>query len=184
MNWRGSFISVVVAAIVVAVLGYGLTRDPSQIISPLPGREAPDFTLALLDPTEAEDSVRLASLRGEVVVLNFWASWCLACRDEHRDLSEAATWYEGKGVRFYGVLYDDAPENGRRWIREMGGQTYPSIVDRNERTAIDYGLYGVPETFIIDANGRVVHKKVGPVTVTELRRMIDPLLATDPPAGS
>jgi cytochrome c biogenesis protein CcmG/thiol:disulfide interchange protein DsbE len=160
----------------VAVLAFGLTRDPSQIISPLPGREAPDFALPVMDPTEALDSVRLAGMRGEVVVLNFWASWCLECRYEHADLSRVALHYQDRGVRFFGVLYEDSPNNGRRWIEQMGGQEYPSLVDPGSKTAVKYGLYGVPETFIIDQTGKVVHKQVGAVTEGLLRSVIDPLL--------
>ncbi len=181
MNWPRAFVGLGVALAISGLLAFGLTRDPNEIISPLPGQEAPGFALPVMDPDAARDSVHLAGLRGEVVVLNFWASWCLACRDEHFDLSETARHYDGKGVRFFGVLYQDSPANGLRWIREMGGQSYPSLNDDGSRTAISYGLYGVPETFIIDQSGRVVHKQVGPITAAVLRRVIDPLL--DAPAG-
>jgi cytochrome c biogenesis protein CcmG/thiol:disulfide interchange protein DsbE len=179
MNWRRSLVGLGIAVLFVAVLAFGLTRDPSQIISPLPGRPAPAFALPVMDPVAALDSVKLAQLRGEVVVLNFWASWCLECRYEHEDLSRTAVHYEGKGVRFFGVLYEDTPNNGRRWIQQMGGQSYPSLVDPGSKAAVQYGLYGVPETFIIDQNGTVVHKQVGVVNETLLRTIIDPLLAGD-----
>lgn len=177
MSWRRTIIAILACVPIVALLAYGLTRDPDAIPSPLPGKEAPVFNLATL---EGADSVDLTALRGKVVVLNFWASWCLQCRDEHADLSLAANLYREKGVEFYGVLYQDQPENGRRWILEMGGQSYSSLLDPGARTAVDYGLYGVPETFIIDQQGRVVHKKIGPTTVSELASMIDPLLAAAP----
>jgi cytochrome c biogenesis protein CcmG/thiol:disulfide interchange protein DsbE len=178
MNWRRSLIGLGIAVLFVAVLAFGLTRDPSQINSPLPGRPAPDFVLPVMDPTGTLDSVRLAQMRGEVVVLNFWASWCLECRYEHSDLSRTATHYEGRGVRFFGILYEDSPNNGRRWIEMMGGQTYPSLVDPGSKAAVQYGLYGAPETFIIDQNGIVVHKQVGVVNEALLRQIIDPLLTT------
>jgi len=183
MNWRRAWIGLGIGLAITALLAYGLTRDPNEIISPLPGQEAPTFTLPFMHPAAAKDSVRLAHLRGDVVVLNFWASWCLACRDEHFDLSETARHYEGRGVRFYGVLYQDVPANGMRWIEEMGGQSYASLRDEGSRTAIAYGLYGVPETFIIDQAGRVVHKQVGPITSAILRRIIDPLLNNEAGAG-
>ncbi|MGH7501596.1 MAG: TlpA family protein disulfide reductase [Longimicrobiales bacterium] len=177
MNWRRSLIGLVVAVSLVGVLAFGLTRDPSRIISPLPGRDAPDFALPLMDPTEVLDSVRLAHMRGDVVVLNFWASWCLECRYEHEDLSLAALHYAGQPVRFFGVVYEDTPNNARRWIEAMGGQEYPSLLDPGSKTAVNYGLFGVPETFVIDRHGKVVHKQVGVVTERLLRSVIDPLLA-------
>ena len=85
--------------------------------------------------------------------------------------------YQGKGVRFFGVLYNDEPENGKRWIEEMGGQSYPTLLDPGSLTAINYGLYGVPETFIIDQTGMVVHKQIGPITTALLSQLLNPLLS-------
>ena len=188
MNWPRAFAGVVGASPFVALLAWGMTRDPSEIPSPLPGRAAPPFALAVFArgdsaPSAGEqDTVRLARHRGEVVVLNYWASWCLACRSEHAVLSEAAAGYRAAGdVRFYGVLYNDSPDAGRAWIAEMGGQSYPSLLDPASRTAIDYGLYGVPETFFIGRDGRVAYKHVGPVTPALLRRTIDSLRALPSP---
>lgn len=183
-GWR-PVIALLIALPVVALLGYGLTRDPREIPSPLPGRPAPEFALAVLPtgdvggpqaPGEG-DTVRLADYRGHVVVLNFWASWCLACRDEHAALSMAAEAYRERGVQFLGVVYNDSPGNARRWIRDMGGQAYPSLLDPGSRTAIDYGLYGVPETYFIGRDGRVAYKHVGPVTMALLVEWLDRLLA-------
>lgn len=174
MNWRRALIGAVVALAIVSLLAYGLTQDPKTIESPLPGKEAPNFALAKMD---GGDSVNLAKLRGSIVVLNFWASWCLACRDEHTALSEAALAYQGKGVHFFGVLYQDTPENGRQWIQMMGGQSYPTLLDPGLRTAIDFGLYGVPETYFIDANGMIAEKKIGPVTPGYLTEVLDRMLA-------
>lgn len=181
MNWRKSALGIGISVPILALLAYGMTLDPRTLPSPLPGKEAPDFALAMLD---APDTVRLADLRGEVVVLNFWASWCMECRYEHSDLSLAATMYEPRGVRFYGVLYNDTPANGRAWIRDMGGQTYPALLDAGSRTAVSYGLYGVPETFIIDRNGVVVHKQIGPITLSKIAALLEPLLVdADDAAG-
>lgn len=181
MNWRRSAAGIGVALPIIGLLAYGMTTDPRELPSTLPGKTAPDFTLAVMD---APDTVRLSEHRGEVVVVNFWASWCLSCRDEHSDLSSTAEAYAARGVRFYGVVYNDTESNARRWISEMGGQSYPSLIDPGSRTAIDYGLYAVPETVVIDREGRVVHKQIGPITAARLASLLDPLLATPRRAGA
>lgn len=175
MNWRRSAAGIAVSMPILALLAYGMTLDPNEIPSPLPGRPAPEFVLPVMDAPG--DSVRLSDHLGDVVVINFWASWCLECRHEHADLSLAATRYGPRGVHFYGILYNDTPANGRAWIREMGGQSYPALMDEGSRTAIGYGLYGVPETFIIDAEGTVVHKQIGPITMSKLASILEPLLS-------
>ena len=183
MNWKRATIAAAAAAPVIWLFAWGMSRDPNNIPSPLPGREAPAFQLAVFAPRQGSlqrpvgDSVRLDKLRGHVVVLNFWASWCLACRDEHALMSMVAQEYAGQPVTFLGVLYNDVPDKGRAWISEMGGQSYPSVDDPGARTAIDYGLYGVPETFFLDVNGRVAFKNTGPVTSNVLHQKIDSLMA-------
>ena len=184
MNWKRAF--VVTAGIglpLIALLAYGMTRDPRDIPSPLPGRAAPAFTRAVFatgsDAALARpvgDSVSLTSMRGQVVVVNFWASWCLACRVEHEDLSLAAQKYANRDVKFYGMLYNDKEQFGLDWIEKMGGQSYPSLSDPGARTAIDYGLYGVPETFVIDQRGMVARKFTGPVSAMQLGQVLDSLL--------
>ncbi|HEX6066274.1 MAG TPA: redoxin domain-containing protein [Longimicrobiales bacterium] len=173
MNWRRSLVGVGMAVPIVMLLGYGLTRDPRQIDSPLPGRPAPDFSLPTLQPG---DSIKLSELRGNVVVVNFWASWCIPCRDEHPVLLAASQVYEPKGVRFVGIAYNDKPEDSQRWLDELGS-AYPSLVDNGARTAIDYGVSGVPETFILDKQGVVAFKKFGPITSGEITQKLDSLLA-------
>lgn len=183
MNWKRAAISVAVLSPVILLLAYGLTRDPKEIPSPLPGKPAPEFALAVFAPGSGAtartvgDTIKLASHRGDVVVLNFWASWCLECRVEHRGLSTVATAYRDKGVHFYGVLYNDVTTAGLEWISQMGGQVYPGLVDRGSRTAIDYGLYGVPETFLITRDGRVAYKHVGPIDEVLLSQKLDSLLS-------
>ncbi|HUF27347.1 MAG TPA: redoxin domain-containing protein [Gemmatimonadaceae bacterium] len=165
MNWSRSLLAVAAGVPLLALLAFGLTRDPREIPSPLPGRAAPPFALPMMrDGATTADTVRLTDHRGEVVVVNFWASWCLECRYEHRALSNVASAFAGQGVRFFGILYNDVPSRGDEWIRAMGGQSYPALVDRGTRTAIDYGVYGIPETFIIDATGTVAYKHIGPIT--------------------
>ena len=187
MNWKRSFVVTVgIGLPLIALLSYGMTRDPRDIPSPLPGRQAPLFTRAVFATGHdsvltqpAGDSVRLAAMRGRVVVLNFWASWCLACRQEHEELSMVASQYGARGVKFYGMLYNDKEQFGLDWIEKMGGQSYPSLSDPGARTAIDYGLYGVPETFVVDQRGLVAHKFTGPVTSQQLSFVIDSLLKAD-----
>lgn len=190
MNWRRAAFAASLTIPVIALFAYGLRQDPREIPSPLPGNAAPPFALTVFSPGEAPlrrpigDTVRLVDLRGRVVVLNFWASWCLSCRDEHAGLTELARQYAGKPVTFLGSLYQDNPDAGKSWIAEMGGQSYPSLDDPGARTAIDYGLYGVPETFFIGLDGRIAFKITGPASPLIVRRVVDSLLATLPAVGS
>lgn len=181
MSWKRALVAGAIVLPLLGLLAFGMTRNPNVIPSPLPGREAPNFELVTMPLDESEAAapatVDLAALRGNVVVLNFWASWCLACRDEHRPLSNVARAYADRPVRFFGVVYNDSPDNARDWIEAMGGQSYPALLDPDARTAIDYGLYGVPETFIIGPDGRVRHKIIGPASEQELRTQIEMLLA-------
>ena len=184
MNWRRAAIATASAIPLVALFAYGMTRDPREIPSPLPGKPAPDFALEVIragdeqaaDQAQPGDTIRSSDLRGQIVVLNFWASWCLACRDEHAVLSATAQTYAGRGVRFLGVLYNDRPASGIEWITQMGGQSYPAVKDFRSRTAIDFGLYGVPETFIIAPDGTVAYKHIGPVTSQVLTDQIERIL--------
>lgn len=187
MNWKRAFIAAAVGLPIVALLRFGMTRDPRAIASPLPGRPAPTFDLAvfapgsgLFAPTPGE-RVRFADLKGKVVVVNFWASWCLPCRDEHAGLTEVATRYADKDVQFVGILYNDVTANALRWIQEMGGQSYPALLDPGTRTAIDFGVYGVPETFFIGRDGTVASKYTGPIPPGVLAARIDSLLAAPAP---
>jgi cytochrome c biogenesis protein CcmG, thiol:disulfide interchange protein DsbE len=192
MDWKRAFmVTGAIGAPILALLAFGMTRDPRQIPSPLPGKAAPAWTHEVFAPgadavlrREVGDTVRLADHQGQVVVINFWASWCLACRDEHSDLSIAASQLADRGVKTYGVLYNDKEENGVRWISDMGGQSYPSLADPGARTAIEYGLYGVPETVVIDQSGKVAHKFIGPVTADALMRKVDSVLAAGGSSGS
>ena len=183
MNWRRAAIASATAAPVIALLAWGMTVDPKEIVSPLPGRNAPEFALGVFAPGQPPlarkvgDTISLGALRGKVVVLNFWASWCLECRTEHRDLSTVAMNNAARPVQFVGILYNDVAKAGLDWINEMGGQAYPATLDPGAHTAIDYGLYGVPETFVIDGTGRVAYKHTGPFPGPLLQFKIDSLLA-------
>ena len=186
MNWKRATIAVLASTPIIALFAFGFTRNPAEIPSPLPGRDAPAFSLAVFAPGEPPlsrsfgDTIRLRDLQGKVVVMNFWASWCLACRDEHVALSETARRYAGRPTQFLGVLYNDRPSAGIRWIAQMGGQSYPSVTDPRSRTAIDYGLYGVPETFIVDPQGRIAYKHLGPISEAVLSQWIDSLMPKVP----
>ena len=158
-------------ALVLLVLGVGLTRDPSRIASPLVCRAAPDFRLQALDGRW----VRLADYCGRPVVLNFWASWCPPCRDEAPLLANAAATYGPNGLVMLGVVFQDSPDAARAFMAGFG-QRYPGLVDPDGRTALDYGVGGIPETFFIGRGGTIVAKQVGPVTEASLRADIDAIL--------
>jgi len=141
-----------------AVLVMNLGRDPHLIDSPLVGRTAPPFTLV---PVSGGDPVSLARLRGRPVVLNFWATWCVPCLQEHPVLLSFARSL-GDDVAFVGVVYQDDENSVRTWLGRRGS-AYPSLVDPQSRTAIAYGVLGVPETFFIDPQGTIVAKHMGPL---------------------
>jgi cytochrome c biogenesis protein CcmG/thiol:disulfide interchange protein DsbE len=163
---------VALAGMLAALFGFGLSTDPTLVDSPLIGRRAPDFDLSSLDGT---GTLRLSSLRGRVVVLNFWASWCGPCRKEHPDLQ--ATWdrYRSQGVVVVGISYQDTAADGLAFFRELGGD-WPLLEDERSRTALAYGVTGVPETFVIDPSGRVAAKFFGPVSYPGLTDEIVTLL--------
>jgi cytochrome c biogenesis protein CcmG/thiol:disulfide interchange protein DsbE len=141
---------------VVGLLAYGFTTDPRKIPSTLVGSQAPDFELRLLDGRV----VRLSGFRGRAVFLNFWASWCPPCRAEARLLEEAWRQVKDREIVFLGVNIQDTDEGARRFIEEFG-ITYPNGRDPQSRIAIDYGVYGIPETFFIDREGRITYKHIG-----------------------
>ena len=159
-------------ALVCLLLGFGLSRDPTAIRSPLVGRRAPSFALETLG---GSSTIRLSDLRGQVVVLNFWASWCAECRLEHPALAEAWELYGDRGAVIVGVLYQDTKGAALAYAREMGGG-WPLVEDPGARTALSYGVYGVPETFFIGRDGRIASKVTGPVSRETLTRWIPRLL--------
>lgn len=137
----------------------GLGRDPRQIDSPLVGQQAPGFRLT---PVGGGQPVALDSLRGKVVVLNFWATWCVPCYQEHPVLVEAAR-NAGADTVYLGVVYDDEESKVKAFL-EKQGSSYPSLLDDNGKTAIAYGVYGVPESFFLSPDGKVAAKYVGPLS--------------------
>jgi len=163
LNQRVLLVGLAVVAPLVAVLTMNLGRNPHVIGSPLVGRAAPDFSLRPLDGGEP---VTLASLRGRPVVINFWATWCVPCFQEHALLVSTARSLAER-ARFIGVIYEDSEEQVRGFLARQGS-AYPSLVDPGSRTAIAFGIFGVPETFFIDAEGRIAAKHVGPLDAQSL----------------
>jgi len=144
------------ALVVLPLLGVllaNIRRDPTSVRSPLVGRAAPEFTLA---PVGGGAPVTLASLRGKPIVINFWATYCVPCLQEHALLQAVARATAGR-VTFLGVVYDDEESKVRAFMAEEGA-SYPVLIDHGGRTAIAFGVAGVPETFFIDAQGRILYK--------------------------
>ena len=158
-------------AVLCAFLLVGLWRDPREVPSPLVGKPAPAFTLAQLhDPAK---TLAPADLKGQVWLLNVWASWCVSCREEHPLLVELR---RAKIVPVVGLDYKDDPAAGMRWLTENGDPYDVSVVDRDGRAGIDWGVYGVPETFVVDKAGTIRYKQIGPLTVEALKTKILPLV--------
>ena len=159
--------------LVIAVfLGVGLTRDPRKLPSTMIDRPAPQFTLKQVSALDKTFSP--ADMKGQVWMLNVWASWCTACRVEHPLLVEIA---RSNIVPLIGLDYKDKPEEALKFLAQQGNPYMLSALDLEGRVGIDYGVYGVPETFIIDKNGRIRHKHVGPITPESLQKEILPIIA-------
>ncbi len=157
--------------VLVVFLGAGLRLDPREVPSPLIGKPAPEFKLPLLH--DANATVSRQDLLGQVWMLNVWASWCVACREEHPYMVDFA---RRKLVPIYGLNYKDTRELGSQWLARLGNPYVASLFDSDGRLGIDFGVYGVPETFIIDRQGVIRYKHIGPVTPDVLRDKIEPLL--------
>jgi len=164
-------IPLLIFAVLLVFLAIGLTRNPSEVPSPLINKPAPVFQLPLLHtPEKVFDS---KSMQGQVWLLNTWASWCVACREEHPVLMEYA---KTKSIPLIGLDYKDKPADGRKWLARFGNPYDFSISDLDGRVGIDFGVYGVPETFLIDKQGLIRYKHIGPVTPQALKETIIPLI--------
>ena len=155
----------------------GLGRNPNEIPSPLIGKEAPAFELPRLAGVAAPDtstnSISSASLRGKPYLLNVWASWCMPCLQEHPQMMALAQRHR---IRMVGMNYKDRPEDARRWLARNGNPFDEIMVDAQGRTAIDFGVYGVPETFLIDGKGRIRRKIVGAISIETLQNELLPAI--------
>jgi cytochrome c biogenesis protein CcmG, thiol:disulfide interchange protein DsbE len=158
-------------AAIVAFLTISVGRPSGPIDTPIVGRPAPAFDLQTLDGGR----MSLAELPGSPVVLNFWASWCIPCREEAPLLTAADAAYRSQGLRVLGVVYQDSAENARDFM-ERYGQGYAGLLDADGRTAIDYGVFGIPETFFIDRAGIVRSRQLGALTEADLRRQIEAIV--------
>jgi len=171
LMWKKLLIPIAIVFPIIGLLAYGFTRNPREIPSPLVGKPAPSFTLPLFDG----GTLRLQDLRGKVVFLNFWASWCPPCRAEARTLEAAWRAYKEREVVFVGVNIQDREPDARAFLQEFS-ITYPNGVDRGSRISIDYGLWGVPETFIIDRSGRITYKHIGLLGLGTITARLDEAL--------
>jgi len=160
-----------VFAVLVVFLAAGLRLNPREVPSPLIGKPAPVFQLARLH--ESGKMLSKQDLLGQVWLLNVWASWCVSCREEHPVLVEFA---KRNVVPIYGLNYKDQRDDALAWLQQFGDPYTQSIVDADGRVGIDYGVYGVPETFVIDKAGVIRYKQIGPVTPEALKDKILPLV--------
>ncbi|MGD9404412.1 MAG: TlpA disulfide reductase family protein [Anaerolineae bacterium] len=159
----------VIVLIVVALLVYSVAAGPSE--PPLVGSPVPDFEFTALDGS----TMNLGANRGSVVVVNFFASWCDPCREEAAALEETWRAYQGQDVQFYGIAYKDADSKAQAFLDEFD-VSYPSTVDTSNRSAREYGVTGVPETFVVDRQGLLVHHFLGPITQVQLAQEIEQAL--------
>jgi cytochrome c biogenesis protein CcmG/thiol:disulfide interchange protein DsbE len=171
LSWRRAALPLAVFVVLVGLLALGLRHDPRELPSPLVGRPAPAFRVATLvgpTPQLARDD-----LRGQVWMLNVWASWCAACRIEHPVLVDFA---RGGALPVYGLNYKDTTPEALRWLAAHGDPYQASLSDPEGRLGMEFGVYGVPETFLIDQEGIVRFKHVGPLTPEVLQQQILPLV--------
>jgi len=162
----------VIFVVLAGFLFIGLGLNPREVPSPLIDKPAPAFTLQQLhDPSQQFSS---QDMKGQVWLLNVWASWCVSCRQEHPVLMDLAS---QNIVPVYGLDYKDKREDGLAWLRNGGDPYVLSVSDTEGRIGIDYGVYGVPETYVIDKQGVIRYKQIGPVTVQSLKEKILPMVA-------
>lgn len=167
----GVLVPLAVFLVLAVFLGIGLTLDPRKIPSPLIGKPVPEFELP---PVKGRTlGLAAANLKGEVSLVNVFASWCAACRDEH------PLWIQVQRsgvVPIHGLNYKDKPDDAQAWLKELGDPYTRTGADISGRVGIDWGVYGVPETFVIDRNGVIAYKHIGPITPKSLDETILPLV--------
>jgi len=177
MSWKSFKLWGVVAVILgfIGLLAFGLTADPKHVPSPLVGRSAPDFTVTSLD---GKSSLKLSDLKGTPVVLNFWGSWCLECRREAPVLEAFYQQYDKQQnqVRVLGIAFQDTPERAKAFAQQFGKNYFLALDDEKGNIVLDYGLYGAPETFFIDAKGIIRYKHITSVTPQLLTEQLQAML--------
>ncbi|MDE2259564.1 MAG: DsbE family thiol:disulfide interchange protein [Betaproteobacteria bacterium] len=156
----------------VAFMAVGLSRDPHLVPSPLIDHPAPNFVLPQLQGNGK--TFTPTAYKGQVWMLNVWASWCVSCREEHPLLLKFLRTHT---VPLVGLDYKDQPADAQKWLRDYGDPYTLTVVDADGRVGIDYGVYGVPETYVIDKTGMIRYKQIGPVTSEALQQTILPLIA-------
>ncbi len=170
---KAKFLIPLVLFLVLAVfLAIGLNRDPHEVPSPLINKPAPAFEIPQL--SDSNQSFSPASMKGQVWILNVWTSWCVACREEHPVLVELA---KSKMAPIIGLDYKDKREDALAMLAKQGNPYLLSAFDSNGRVGIDYGVYGVPETYVIDKAGIIRFKHIGPITMDLLNKKIYPLIS-------
>lgn len=167
---------------VAAVFGSRLDEDPRLVDTPLIGQPVPDLRLPLL---EEEGTLSLGDLRGQILVVNFWASWCTQCRKEHPAMMAANDAYRDSGVQFIGVSFQDQKAAAVGYLDELGrGDGYAYVTDPDSKAAVEFGVYGVPETFFIDRSGTIIAKITGAATSPVLASVLDAVLAGRTPPST
>jgi cytochrome c biogenesis protein CcmG/thiol:disulfide interchange protein DsbE len=164
-------IPIALFGVLVWFLFRGLSLNPREVPSPLIGKPAPAFTLPRLD--DPQKTMQREDFAGKPWVMNVWASWCAPCREEHPLVIDLARRIQAPVV---GLNYKDRPGDARAWLERLGNPYAATLIDFDGKVGIDFGVYGVPETFVIDAQGVVRYKHVGPLTRKVLQDKIEPLL--------
>jgi cytochrome c biogenesis protein CcmG/thiol:disulfide interchange protein DsbE len=169
--WIKLALTILIVGGLAALLAYGFSRDARYIQSPLVASQAPPFALMLFDGNK----IRLEDFRGKVVLINFWASWCVPCRAEAVALENAWQKYKDRAVVFVGINIQDKEEDARAFMKEFG-ITYLNGRDASGKIAVDYGVWGIPETFFIDPQGRITYKHAGELKAPIIGAKLDEAL--------
>jgi cytochrome c biogenesis protein CcmG/thiol:disulfide interchange protein DsbE len=177
MTRAGRLLPVAAFAVVLALIGFGIwwntSHGPSEVPSPLIGKAAPDFSLPRLKTPSTH--VTKADMLGKPYLVNVFASWCFACGEEHPVLM---AWSSRFGIPLVGYDYKDKPGDAKAWLTRHGDPYHLVIADQSGRTAINFGVYGAPETFLIDAQGIIRYKHIGPLTPKVIHEVLEPKIAT------
>ena len=165
------YLPIAAFVVLLALLAFGLTNDPRDIPSPLVGKTVPEFTLPKL--YDSEKTTSPAEMKGEVWMLNVFASWCVSCRAEHAVVSQ---FVKDSGLKVMGLNYKDESPDAKAWLAEHGNPYSMIAVDLDGRVGIDWGVYGVPESYLIDKKGVIRHKFTGPITPQIVEETLKPML--------